>query len=75
MENKFECPHCNKTIIESNQKTLSSNDNDLIIKSKLIFLNEDGKVLCKCSCKKIISLPLDFCKSTDKIKENNLTDL
>ncbi len=72
--NKFECPSCQKTIIESNQNNFLSND--LIIKSKLIFLNEDGKVLCKCnSCKKIISLPLDFNKTTNKIEENKLEDL
>lgn len=57
---KFDCPFCGKTLIESNQKSFSPRD--LIIKSKLVFLNEDGKILCKCVCKKVVSLPLNFNK-------------
>ena len=71
---KYECPNCNKTIIENNLKNFYSND--LIIKSKLIFLNEDGKVLGKCSsCKKIISLPLDFSKENNQINQKQVIDL
>lgn len=74
MNKKYNCPHCDKTIIENNKNNFLNND--LIIKSNLVFLNEDGKVLCKCSgCKKTISLPLDYCKSTNKINENESVDL
>lgn len=71
---KYKCPNCDKTIIENNQSNFTSND--LIIKSKLIFLNEDGKVLCKCSsCKKVISLPLDFSKQNNQINSKEVIDL
>lgn len=71
---KYECPSCGNILIENNKNTFLIND--LIIKSKLVFLNEDGKVLCKCSqCKKIISLPLDFYKSEKVIKQSTTIDL
>lgn len=74
MNSKYKCPNCDKTIIENNQKNFLSKD--LIIKSKLIFLNEDGKVLGKCSsCKKIISLPLDFSQSEQQINLKKVIDL
>jgi DNA-directed RNA polymerase subunit RPC12/RpoP len=70
---KYKCPNCDKTIIENNQESFT---NDIIIKSKLVFLNEDGKILCKCSnCKKTISLPLDFCLSKKEIILNQIIDL
>jgi len=73
MSDKFDCPYCNKTIIEKNQNNILSKD--IIIKSKLIFLNEDGNILGKCSsCKKLISLPLMF-NEKDKFINSNIIDL
>lgn len=61
----YNCPHCDKSIVVDNDKSLYRNKGDLIIKSKLTFLNEDGKVLCKCSgCRKIVALPFDFKSKT-----------
>lgn len=72
--NNYNCPNCNKTIIEKNNYNFLSED--IIIKSKLVFLNRDGKILCKCSsCKKIISLPLDFSKQESKINLKKIIDL
>lgn len=63
----FKCPHCDKEVIANNLKQDEVN-NDIVIKARLIFLNEDGNILCRCSnCKKIISLPLTF-----NSKENNV---
>lgn len=63
----FKCPHCNKVIIEKNLKD-ETKPNDIIIKSRLVFLNEDGNVLCRCpDCKKIVGLPLNFIKSSSTI--------
>ena len=62
--NEFKCPVCNKTIIENNLKNNKS-ENDLIIKSRLIFLNSDGEVLCRClECKSMVGLPLEFIKKS-----------
>lgn len=69
----FECPSCKKVLMENNKKQFF--DEDIIIKSKLIFLNEDGKVLCKCTCKKIVALPLDFQKSIKTISLKKIIDL
>jgi len=58
---KFKCPNCEKSIIVQSNVV----QGDTIIKSRLVFLNKDKNVLCKCNnCKKIISLPLSFRKST-----------
>lgn len=70
---KYNCPYCKKTILENNQNNIS---NDLIIKSKLVFLNEDGNILAKCTCcKKIIALPLDFSKQKMQITTQKIIDL
>jgi hypothetical protein len=65
MNEKFVCPDCGKTIIDINDKNFSKND--LIIKSRLIFLNDNGEVFCRCVCKSIINLPLSFINKNKKI--------
>jgi len=58
---KYKCSNCGKDIIVQSNVI----QGDMIIKSRLVFLNQDGNVLCRCTnCKKIVSLPLDFKKST-----------
>jgi hypothetical protein len=69
---KFECPHCNSNIVDDNKNKAG----DLIIKSRLVFLNEDGNILCRCqNCKKIVGLPLNFTKASKTIKESPIVDI
>jgi len=71
----FECPHCKKQILENNVKQFK-NTGDIVIKSRLVFLNEDGNVLCRCQqCKQVISLPLTFNKEEDSIQRKEVVDL
>jgi len=57
------CPKCGKIIVEKNYNRIT--DKNRIIKSRLIFLNDDGTVMGRClECKTIISLPFIFSKST-----------
>lgn len=64
---EVKCSHCGKVIITNNKE----HSGDIIIKSRLVFLNEDGNVLCRClQCKKPTSLPLNFVKSSNSIKIN-----
>lgn len=66
IDNKYKCPECGKTIIENNIE----NQNNLIIKSRLVFLNENGEILCRClDCKSIVNLPLNFMKSSQAIQQ------
>jgi len=58
--NGFKCPNCSHNIIVPNNKD-DSNTGDVIIKSRLVFLNKDGNILCRCTnCKKLIGLPISF---------------
>jgi len=51
----FDCPVCNKPILEHNEK----DENGFVIKSRLVFLDDKGHVLCKCfQCKNVVPLPL-----------------
>ena len=53
---KFECPECGKELVAADEGSPG-----LVIKSKLVFLNDAGEVLCKCKkCKTISALPLTF---------------
>jgi predicted RNA-binding Zn-ribbon protein involved in translation (DUF1610 family) len=66
---RYECPNCQKEILQPINKEKSKSDGT-VIKSKLVFINEDGTVMGKCkSCKKIIPLPFNFKKNEQK--ENN----
>lgn len=57
--NNFKCTNCNKDIIVKSGEP--GNSSGLLLKSKLIFLNDNGEILCKCkSCKSIIALPFTF---------------
>jgi uncharacterized protein with PIN domain len=65
VENKTLCEHCKKELLSE----ISEDDKGLVIKSRLIFLNEDGQVFARCkNCKKLTTLPLTF---TIKPSENN----
>ena len=56
----FECPVCHKPIISNNQNDMTKSG-DLVIRSRLVFMNEDGNVLCRCSdCKNVVALPISF---------------
>ena len=73
----FECPHCNKKIIEDNDRP-GATGSDIVIKSRLVFLNDDGNILARCpECKEIVGLPLNFVKSSQTIspQEKKLIDL
>jgi len=62
----FNCPKCNREIISNNNLQKSG----IVIKSKLVFLNEDGNILARCkNCKSIIPLPLIYNKYQNDIKE------
>ena len=61
---QFKCPSCGKPIVEENENSV----NGMVIKSRLVFLNENGEVLCKCmQCKTVVALPLNFVKSSGTI--------
>ena len=66
MDQQYKCPKCGKQILEENEK----DNTGIIIKSRLVFLNENGEVLCKClQCKTLVPLPLNFIKSSNTISE------
>ena len=68
----FECPHCNNNIVDNNKNRTG----DLIIKSRLVFLNEDGNIMCRCQkCKKVVGLPLNFVKSSKTIKDDRIIEI
>lgn len=70
----FNCPICKKNIVMNNGK----GQDGIVLKSRLVLLNDDGKVMARCSgCKKIIGVPLKFNGSTETVqqKENELIDL
>ena len=70
----YKCPKCSKEIIADNKNDLT--DNNIVIKSKLVFLNDDGNVMCRCpQCKKVVGLPLNFMKSSNSIQEKQIIDL
>ena len=71
----FLCPHCKHPIVEANNEE-QAKKGDLIIKSRLVFLNDDGNILCKClNCKKLTALPLSFLKNKKDIVSKPLIDL
>ena len=73
---KYDCPHCKKGIVESNSVDKNAKLNDLVIKSRLVFLNGDGNVLCKCgNCKKLIALPLSFSEKEKILQQRPLIDI
>lgn len=66
---KFECPHCKKEILTNNSGNETKNG-DIVIRSRLVFLNSDGNILCRClNCKKVVGLPLTFTSSEAKIAQ------
>ena len=68
----FKCPNCESNIVDNNK----NRNGDLIIKSRLVFLNEDGNVMCRCQkCKRVVGLPLNFIKSSKTIKEKLIIDI
>lgn len=71
----FKCPHCGKGVIESNDRDDGAGKGDLVIKSRLVFLNDDGNVLARCAeCKKVIALPLNFSEKTNSLQVKPLID-
>lgn len=69
MELNYSCPHCKKKLVEGNKKTPDSSG--LIIKSRLVFLNDNGQVLCKCvQCHNVVGLPLNFLTDSAAITES-----
>jgi hypothetical protein len=73
--NKFVCPECGKTIIEKNLKNITEAD-DLVIKSRLVFLNNNGEILCRClECKHLTTLPLNFLPNNLSIQQTAVVDL
>ena len=71
----YNCPHCGKSVIENNDREDGAGKNDLVIKSRLVFLNEDGNVLARCpDCKKIIGLPLNFTETKNSINTKPLIE-
>ena len=53
----FKCPNCNRDIVVVNK--LEKSGKGLVIKNiKLVFLNDNGEILIKCSsCKEISTIP------------------
>lgn len=61
----YNCPKCNKEIISENSLKKSG----IVIKSKLVFLDDNGNTFCRCKeCKEIVPLPLHFNKYQNNIK-------
>ena len=58
LNKSYNCPQCGKEVLA---KSTNNETQGLVIKSKLTFIDEDGKVLCRCkNCKNIIGLPLSI---------------
>ena len=62
----YNCPKCNKELISENKLQKSG----IVIKSKLVFLNGNGEILCRCKeCKTVVPLPLIFNKYQNNINQ------
>ena len=73
-EEKFVCPSCKKVLIEKNINSTSKNN--LVIKSRLVFLNETGEVLGRClHCKKTVLFPLNFLSKSLVLEKKKIIDL
>jgi len=72
MNSEFaKCNKCGKYIF---QKSNNPDCKGSVIKSKLVFLNEDGSILCKCPyCKEISPIPLKYSNSKKEIISTTVT--
>jgi len=62
----YNCPKCDKELLSKNNIIKSG----LVIKSKLVFLNPNGDVMCRCKrCKSVVALPILF----NQFKSNEST--
>ena len=75
-KNEYNCPICGNPIVVKNTKSSFKTRNDIVIKSRLVFLNEDGNILCRCQkCKNVVALPLHFNKSLREISKKEIIDI
>ena len=64
----YRCPKCDRELISNNNNLQKSG---IVIKSKLVFLDDSGSIFCRCKdCKNIITLPLVFNKYQNSIQNN-----
>jgi len=68
----YKCPHCGSNIVDNSNIT----SKEIVIKSRLVFLNNDGNVLGRClKCKNVVALPLSFTKSSDILQVKEIIDI
>lgn len=62
------CVNCGKELLADNG--IEGHGSGLVLKSRLVFLNNDGQVLARCkNCKGLSPVPLTFVKSSGRISE------
>ena len=58
--NDYKCPKCGKTILTKNNEDAIYGQG-IILKSRLVFIGDDGCVMARClECKTILNLPVNL---------------